>query len=191
MARRAALADAGDQQAKDGFRRVGRGTVGRDGRVRGVETPIGIKEIAAFGDGQRHDADRRIGHGRHQRGPVAGRDIVDHRSGHLRGAAVGLLRDHGGEEILRGEHLAPLGIIRHHAGAHDGPVVPLPRRKQPVQIPRLMRAVEVAQADVQNAGAQVGTGIAGAADALGKPVERVKRQPDGHFIVSLRGARRP
>ncbi len=55
--------------------------------------------------------------------------------------------------ILRGELGAHVDVVFAHAGADDRPVVIASRSEQIVEIDRLMGAVEIADADVNDSGA--------------------------------------
>ena len=97
----AAGAQAGEDQAEHGLGRVGVRGVGGDRRDRRVEgAGGGIDEVAALGDGQRHDA----GGGQRQlpedRGAVHRRQEVGHHPGDMGGRDLGGLLDDGGEPVL-------------------------------------------------------------------------------------------
>ena len=119
----APLLQAGGDEAEGRLRRVGRLAVGDDVGMGGIEMlRRGGDVIAAFGDGERDDADRRI----NQRGEVGGDverlDEIDHRAGDMRRTGVGLLFDDGGEPVLRLELLAHSDVGLADAGADDRPV---------------------------------------------------------------------
>ena len=69
---------------------------------------------------------------------------------------AGVLLDHGGQPILLLELLAAGLLAVEDAGADDRPVVVEPGIEQVVEIDRLMRAVEVADAEMQDAGLERG-----------------------------------
>ena len=79
-ARLAAVVESGDHGAKSCPGRLGMGGIMGDvGMVHVDHTGGGIEIISALGDGQRHDADRRIGHRIDQRAVAIGdRHIIDH-----------------------------------------------------------------------------------------------------------------
>ena len=164
--------------SEDGSRILRRRGVGCDrGMARIEDAGCRVDEVAALRDRQRHDADRRIGELFDQRGPVAGRQVVDHRRRHPPGRAVGLLLDHGRQPVLRGELLAGDGIRRHHAGADDRPVVVTSHAEQVVEIDGLMRAVKIADSEMQDAGAQRPWVVAGSPQLGGQPVDILGAEP--------------
>ena len=147
----------------------------RSVRVRRVMDDIGmgrveplahrVDVIAALGNGQPDDANGRIGHGADQ-GTVALFDwqVVDHRAHNLGRGLRGVEFDQRCQTILRQELLAHGRIIGAHARAEDRPVMRLAVLHQTMQIPRLMRAVEIAHADMHDAGGQGAAVIAGVGD---------------------------
>ena len=137
-----------------------------------VEPARGVEEIAAFGDGQRHDADVWIGERRDDGGEVARLQVIDHRADDMRLAPLRLLLDHGGQPILRRQEIPRLAVPVHHPGADDRPVLPLAGGKQPVQIIGLMGPVEIADAEMQDARGQVVARIGGPAHRPGQIVKR-------------------
>ena len=94
-------------------------------------------------------------------------DEVDHRPGHPDRRRLRLLLDDRRQVILSGELGAHVDVVFAHAGADDRPVVIAPGGEQIVEINRLMRAMEIADADVNDAGAEIGAVIARRGDALG------------------------
>ena len=114
-----------------------------------------VDVIPPFGHGQGNNTDRRIGHGTDQRAiPVLDRQIVDHRPGDLGSGAGGVKFDQGGQAILRQQPFAHLCIIAAHTRPDDRPIHRQTRLHQPMQIPRLMGAVKIAQPDVYDARCQ-------------------------------------
>ena len=63
-----------------------------------------------------------------------------------------------------------------HAGADQRPVMIAAGVEEVVEIDGLMGAVEIADAEMQDAGAQIGAPVAGPATLLGKLAERFGRQ---------------
>ena len=119
----AAKREAAQDQAEDARGCVRCCRVALHGRMLRVELAgCRIDDVAAFGDGQRDDADGGIRHARDQRGRVGGRHEADHRPGDPRAARGLLLFDDGGEIVLAGERLPHGFVTRHHAGADNGPV---------------------------------------------------------------------
>ena len=139
----------------------GAGTVGifgivLDVRVVFIET-LGcrVDVVASLGHGQGDDADRPIGHLLDQ-GAVAlfHRQVIDHRTHHLRRLARGIEFDQCGQAVLRPHLLAHLAVVGTHPRADDRPVMIQSLLEQPVQIPGLVRAMEVTQADMHDARGQ-------------------------------------
>jgi hypothetical protein len=156
----AAALQGHDQRAEHALRPVGMGGIVADVRMLGIEgSGRGIDAIAALGHGQRHDAQgcvvERIDDGG---GVLAHRDETGHAARHSGGIRAGLQPHHGGEPVLRLKSAAHGLIARTDAGPEQRPIeIPAPV-EQVVEIDRLMGTVEIADADVQDAGAQ---GIAG------------------------------
>ncbi len=142
--------------------------VGDDVGMPGVELARRrIDEIAALGDGQRDDADRRIGKSFDDGGGLAGRQEVDHHAGDVRLPVARILLDHRGQPVLLLQLLAACLLALEHAGADDRPVMSVARVEQIVEIDRLMRAVEIADAEMQDAGLEVVARIFRHGDAVG------------------------
>ena len=97
----AAGLEAGEDQAEDGLRVVRVAGVGDDrGALRVELAEGGVHEVAAFGDGQRDDAGRRVGEGGGDRAPVHGRQKAGHHAGDAGGGFRGRLLDDGREQVL-------------------------------------------------------------------------------------------
>ncbi len=69
---------------------------------------------------------------------------------------VGLLLDDGRQPVLRLELFPHVDVGLAHAGADDRPIAIDPGIEQVVEIDRLMGAVKVADADMEDAGLEVG-----------------------------------
>jgi hypothetical protein len=132
------------------------GEIGDDLRMREVQLPRVIERVARLGDGERDDAGQRIGaereHAR-ERGLVGddlgdGRDLLEHAPA-LRGDR--LQRVGAALALQRGEGVGHVGP-QVRAGALPAQVA---RLHQPVQVHGLVRAVERAEAQVQQAQALV------------------------------------
>ena len=94
--------------------------------------------------------------------------VVDDRADHPRvAAAVGVLQDQRVETVLGVEDVAHLAVGGHHADAADAPFVREALLQQPVDVHGLMRAVEVTDADMHDADAEL----------VAVVVRRVDRQP--------------
>jgi hypothetical protein len=85
---------------------------------------------------------------------VLHRDVADHGAHDLGRPARGVQFDQRRQAVLRQKLLALKGIGRPHARAEDRPVVVEPHPEQPVEVPGLMRAVEIAESDVDDAGGE-------------------------------------
>lgn len=129
-----------------------------------------IQVIAAFGHRQGDDANGRIGHRGDQRTVTIGnRQIIDHRADHL-GRATGRVQlDQRAQPVLRGQKIAHGGVIGAYARTDDGPVLRQPLLHQPVRIPGLMRTVEIAQTDMNDAGSQ-STAVIGRTQDRGRQI---------------------
>ena len=128
-------------------------------RVAGTEGTVSIEVVAALRDGKRHNADARIDHRGDYRGGIAGTEHFDHRARHARVRCTGGLLDHGRQPVLRGKIVAHGLIGSARANADHGEVVRQPLVHQPVEVDDLVRAVKVADTEVNDAGGQIGAGI--------------------------------
>ena len=121
----------------------------------GLNTPRGrVDEVAALGDGQRDDADRRIGQPFDDGSGIAGHQEVDHDAGDARAHVAAVLLDHGGQPVLLLELVAADLLAVEHAGPDDRPVMVVAGVEQIVEIDRLMRAMEIADAEMHDAAVQ-------------------------------------
>ena len=172
---------------------IGAGDVCLNLRVARVEgAGGGIDEIAALGDGQRDDADRRIGHRLEDRGlTVLDGNETGHRADHPGAVAARVHFHHGIEAVLLHQRGALLGVVFHHTRAEDAPVVRTAKRDQIVEIDGLMGAVEVAHADMQDARADSGGVIARLRDRSGKIGKGLPAEFHGHDCLRLDGGRSP
>src|SRR5690606_21057576 len=94
-----------------------------------------------------------------------------HRRGDARGHAGLVLLDHGGEEILRGHALAGGRVEGEHPGPDDGEIARAAGIEQIVEIDGLLRAVETADAEMHDAGRDVGARVGRAGDGSGEGLE--------------------
>ncbi len=69
---------------------------------------------------------------------------------------IGLLLDHGGQPILRLQLLAHGFVGLAHAGADERPVVVEADVEQVVEIDGLVGAMEIADAEMHDAGGEIG-----------------------------------
>jgi hypothetical protein len=146
------------QQARRADRGFRVGKVVRDIGVAGIEAARrGVVAITLLGDGQRDDADGRIGHGGDQ---LVARDIgvndVEDRADHAGAGAGGIADSDGVEEVLRGERVARIGPAQRRAD--DAPA--WIGREQIVDIDSHVGAMERADADMDDAGRD-GTAVIG------------------------------
>ena len=182
----AATGEPGKDEAEHRARRVRRGGVGGDVGMPGVECARGrVDEIAALGDGQRDDADGRIGEPFDGRGGVARHDVVDHRADDACRAVSGVLLDDGGQPVLRGQPVAPGPLALEDAGADDRPVAVHAAVEQRIEIDRLVRAVEIANAEMQDAGRQVGARIDRRSHGVGQVLQGGERKADRHQFIQF------
>ncbi len=175
--RNACLAAVGQRPrdgAEGGARPVRAGGVMADVVVVGAEgAGIGVGEIAALGHRQRDDADRRIAHRGDQRAvALLDRDEIDHRADESRLEVAGRKLDHARHPVLRRQRLAHLRVARPHPGADDGPVLRQAEPEEVVEIDRHMGAVEIAAADMDDAGLQSRAVIARRGHAIGQVFQR-------------------
>jgi hypothetical protein len=111
----------------------------------------GIDHVAAFRHGERDDADGRVFQRGQQAGTVGWRDEIDHRPGDTGLTDIGFLLDDGGEIILRGEFLAHHLVGRQHACTDNRPVMIEAHVEEIIEIDGEMGAVEIANAEMDNA----------------------------------------
>ena len=129
------------------------GEVVHDRRVVGVEVAGGgVLQVAALGDGEADDP-----HGRVVEPPVHGRrvvgtvEVLQHRADDTGLERAVRMAHHQGEQAVLGAHdVAHGGVLLEHADAADAPVQPLAALHQPVEVHRDVRAVEVAEAEVDD-----------------------------------------
>ena len=75
------------------------------------------------------------------------------------GGHFGFLFDDSGQPILRLEFLPHVLVGNAHAGPDQGPVAVDPQIEQRVEIDRLVGAMEIADAEMDDAGREVTSGI--------------------------------
>ncbi|SVJ64414.1 Uncharacterised protein [Klebsiella pneumoniae] len=177
------------EKAEDPARGPRVGQVVAHQRQLGEELAAAIVDaVAAFGDGQRDDADGRLGKFFQQRlGAVLGEqhaaDGADHADLGVR--LVAQLVE-GVEVVLGGQGVVHGAVVAAQAGAADRPVEGFAAVHQGVGVGRLVRAVEAADADVDDALAQL-RGVVGRAGDSGRqqgevlPVEFHRWVPAGGF----------
>ena len=166
LPRIAAQPQGSDYGPKGRARGLGMGRVMDNIGVGSVE-PLAhrIDVIAAFGHRQPDDADDRVGHDADQRAvALFDRQVVDHRPHNLSRGLRGVEFDQRRQTVLRQELFPHRRIIGAHARAKDRPIMRFATLHQTVQIPRLMRAVKIAHADMNDAGCQGAAIIGGACD---------------------------
>ncbi len=138
-----------------------------DQRERGT---VGIA-VAAFGDGQRNDPGRRRSQHLQRRLRIVGSiTVIDDRPDHLGvPGAVGVLQDQRVQPVLVGEDVAHGPVGGHHADAADAPFLRQSLLQQQVDVGGLVRAVEVAGADMRDADADAWRGRMSARRSAGLP----------------------
>ena len=146
-----------DHRTKGGTRRIGMCRVVANAVMRRVKAPRGrVDIVATFRHRQRHDANGRVAHCGNQGGVARlDRQIGDHRSDHLDRGACRVKLDQRRQTILRQQTVPHGRIVGAHPCADDRPILRGAGLHQPVQIPCLMRPVEVAQPDMHDAGTQL------------------------------------
>ena len=167
-------------QAEHRRRRLGVLRVGDDRRMGRIELAVRINEIAALGHRQGDDPDRRIGELFDDRRRVAHRQHVDHRAGHPGAGAGIVLLDDGGQVILPRQPVAHGLVGGHDAGAEDREIVPLPHLEQGVEIDRLMGPMEIADAEMHDAGTQARAVVARHRGLAGDVGKIGGAKPDAH-----------
>ncbi len=156
-------------------------------RVFGVVLDIGmvhvqpprrrVDVIAAFGHGQRHDADIGLRHPRDQGGVVdLHRQEIDHRACHLGRFARRVELDQRRQAALRQKPVAHRGVTCANTRTDNRPILRKAHLHQAVRVPCLMRAVEIAQPDMHDARRQVGARISRDLNASGQRAQGRQRQ---------------
>ena len=74
--------------------------------------------------------------------------------------AVGVFDDQGVEPVLRGHHVGHLAVAGQHADSADGPVLGGPAVEQAVDVHRLVRPVEPADAEMHDADTDLASVVA-------------------------------
>ncbi len=154
-------------QAEHADRGARGGQIVLDLRQRGVELAAAfVHAVAAFGDGQRDDADRRVGEpGHHRFRAVLDQQHVANAADHPHLGIRSVVQLHQGEQMtLRGQGVAHGLFLGAGADAADAPVQPFTGIHQGIGISRLMGTMKTANADMGDAGADRFQGIAGALD---------------------------
>ena len=130
--------------------------------------------VALLGDRQRDDARGRIGHARDQRGGFLGGDFAceNRADDPVLGARAGTNGDRV-EAILRGEGIARIRTAQ--AGADDSPIRGA-TGEEVVDHDRLVRPVERADSEMNDARRDARAVIGRTADLAGKPVEAGVRE---------------
>ena len=131
----------------------GVGEVVHDRGVLGVEVAGGgVLQVAALGDGEADDP-----HGGvveplvHGRGVVGAVEVLEHRADDAGLERAVRVAHHEGEQaVLRAHDVAHRGVLLEHADAADAPVQPRAGLHQPVEVHRDVRAVEVAEPEVDD-----------------------------------------
>ena len=132
-----------------------------------------IDAVAALGDGQRHDPQSRIvERGDDGAAVLADRHEIHHGAADARPLGAGFELDHRGQPALGFERAAHLPVVRPHPGAEERPVEVAAGVEQVVEIDGLMRPVEIADPDMQDAGAQP-------RPVVGRPGDRVRQGGKG------------
>ena len=116
-----------------------------------------VDVVAALGDRQRDDPGARRGQQFDHRLGIVGRvAVVDDRADHPGVAgAVGVLEQQGVQAVLRGHHVGHLAVGGHDADPADAPVFGEAHLQEAVDVHRLVRAVEAADAEMHYADADL------------------------------------
>lgn len=177
-----AAAEGFDDDADGAGGGVGGGEVALDERVVGVEALGGaVETVAVFGDGEADDADRRVlGGAEEVGGGVAGEDGAGEGADHRAGFAGGVAFDQGVEGVLGSQGVVHPGVGGEEAGAEDAPLgggsVGL---HEVVGVAGHVGAVEVAEAEMDDAGADGGRVEARGGGAVGQGGEIGAGEGDG------------
>jgi hypothetical protein len=172
----------GQDDAEHGRRLVDVGGVGDNRRMSGIEFPRRwVDEITALGDGQRDDADRRVCQPADDGGAVAGDQEIDHRAGHPRLHVAVVLLDHRGQKILAREFFAPRPLALENPRPDQRPIAVDAGVEQIVEIDRLVRAMEIADAEMQDSGGEVAAAVFWRGDAWGEMGQGGEGEFRGHF----------
>ena len=178
MTIRAAQTQGGDHGAEGGARALRRLRIMVYIGMCDVEAARhGIDIVPSLRHGEGDDADRGIGHRGDERAiALFDWQIVDHRAGHFGGTLVGGQLDQRCEAILRDQFLPHSCVVRADTCAENCPVQRLSLLHQPMQVPGLMRPVEIAEPDMHDAGGQAAPVIGRSVDTRREMVERRVRQ---------------
>ena len=96
---------------------------------------------------------------------IPGHQEIDHDAGDAGLPVAGVLLDDGGQPVLFLELLPSDLLAVEHAGADDRPVMTGAGVEQIVEIDRLVRAMEIADAEMHDAGRQRGAIVFRRSDA--------------------------
>lgn len=146
------------------------------GNLRVIELELAgdvVEVVATFGDGQGNDVDGRAGKHRNGVGRIVGsEDVVDDRAddaGVFR--TVGELFRQRVEPVLGNQGVAHADVAGHNAHADDAPVEVLPLVHQLVEVTGLVRAVEAADAEVDDGGDDGAAVVGRPGDVCGELIE--------------------
>ena len=176
---RAPVGQRRGDEAEDRAWRLGMGQIVRDvGRLQPEGAGRLVEIVAALGDGQRHDPDRiPTQPAQHGRGIGRREQVVDDRA-HDRKLRLARRREQGQgvEAVLLGEacRLGAFGLVVDQADATDAPAGLAGQRQDPVDVDRLMGAVEVADAEVCDAGVDL-------LPIIGRPPHLVRQLAQGRY----------
>ncbi len=140
----------------------------RGGRT-GHERPgLPVDRVAALGDREGQDADRRVGEPLDGRPPVVGRvrELEDRADVPGLPASVGVFLDQCVSAVTGVERVAHRCIGGEHSDGEDAPVAGETLFEQSVDRERLVRPVEASHADVRDAALDAGAVVAGGVNAL-------------------------
>ncbi len=178
---------AGNDEAENGPRIGGIGSIGCNRGMSRIEVAIRIDEIAAFRDRHRDDSDFRIGERFDYRRGLADRQDINHRRRDTCGRPVVVLLHDGRQEILGGEFLTHRLVGRQDARTDDPPVMVESFVEQVVQVDGLVRAVKIADAEMQYARDEALRIIVWHGGRLGQIRQVGAREFDRHGLRSSKG----
>ena len=161
-------------------------------RVGGVVPDVGMRRVevlrcrmevvAALGHRQGDDADCGIAHPSDEGGvSLLHPHVVDHRAHHLCRLAGGVELDQRRQAVLPQELLALRRVVGTNPRTDDCPVVVETELEQAVQVPGLVRAVKVAESDVDDPRGQGRAVVAWPRNGLRQVRKRGVRKTDHGF----------
>ena len=156
-------------------------------RMIGIERACGrIDAVPALRDSQRHDPQVRVVEQIDDRAAIfTDRHKVHHGAADPGGIRFRFEFHDGCQPVLRSESVANSLVVGSHAGADQRPLVVFAGIEEIVEVNRLMRAVKISDADVENTGTKHPPVVGRAANGRVEGGQRSQAERLGHGCTDL------